>query len=532
MLLTRGPSDVGMKSLTTLKENKPLMWQGSVGDDLDHLEKDRAIHTDPDETRRRRTIKLHQENNKWGFTLQTYGIKNKKTNELEVMTYVDYVELHSSAGLAGMRRGDVILSVNGESVEGEPHKTLVRKIREAKDTLRLVVLFEDCCRKVELYERFIRLKQVLKAKLAELRSLEKTEHRILEGHGGFSRFSSVRSSLRSSASSDWDRFSMVVSPAQMLQNLPNKLTQQHFLFPRAYPNSVDDSSEISLNDISLNDSFSDDNDAFLDSSASCSDIVSLQGIRKNKVDSLSNKSVSSLITNAESQERDVPKGDKSEEGFQADEPLKESNSGITDTQVVFQRDHKGSKNSAELTVDSSVPLESNSENIPDMGGESEKGGNTDIKTGKGDNLEAESSKGDKFKAESNQGDDSEAESGNRITFEISPSKGDYCEDESVKGGNFKGDSSEVENFVAKSDSLDKCVDTPNSLQENAALEFQPKTGDEFDIPQVSDIKENEHELSLDDARKGNSSATISPPTPSKRFVRGVLVNDYDEITKL
>ncbi|XP_046555999.1 uncharacterized protein LOC124265256 isoform X2 [Haliotis rubra] len=530
------------------------MWQGSVGDDLDHLERDRAIHTDPDETRRRRTIKLHQENNKWGFTLQTYGIKNKKTNELEVMTYVDYVELHSSAGLAGMRRGDVILSVNGESVEGEPHKTLVRKIKEAKDTLRLVVLFEDCCRKVELYERFIRLKQVLKAKLAELRCLEKTEHRILEGNGGFSRFSSVRSSLRSSASSDWDRFSMVVSPAQMLQNLPNKLTQQHFLFPRAYPNSVDDSSEISLNDIALNDSFSDDNDAFLDSSASCSDIVSLQGIRKNKVDSLSNKSVSSLITNAENQEREVPKGDKSEESFQAEESFKESNSDITDTQV-FPRDHKDSENSAELTVDNLMPLEGNSKDIPDLGGhskgESDKGDNTEFESSQGDNFEAEPSKGDNFEAESSKGDNFEAESSKGDNFEAESSKGDNFEDESSKGDNFedesglgdnfedesgqgndlKAESSEGENIEAESDSLDKCIDMPNNLLEDATLEFQPKARDQFDIPQVSDIKDNDQE-SLDDARKDNSSETMSPPTPSKRFVRGVLVNDYDEITKL
>ncbi|XP_071103442.1 fibrinogen-binding protein-like isoform X1 [Haliotis cracherodii] len=525
MLLSRGPSDVGMKSLTTLKENKPLMWQGSVGDDLDHLEKDRAIHTDPDETRRRRTIKLHQENNKWGFTLQTYGIKNKKTNELEVMTYVDYVELHSSAGLAGMRRGDVILSVNGESVEGEPHKILVRKIKDAKDTLRLVVLFEDCCRKVELYERFIKLKQVLKAKLDELRYLEKKEHYILEGHGGFSRFSSVRSSLRSSASSDWDRFSMVVSPAQMLQNLPNKLTQQHFLFPRAYPRSVDDSSEISLNDITLNDSFSDDNDAFLDSSASCSDIVSLQGIRKNKVDSLSNKSVSSLITNAENQEKDATTEEKSEaEVFQVEESFKEVNSGITthsekdgaDTELVLPWDHKDCVNSSEITLDNSMPLDSNSENIADVGDHSE--GESD----KGDNFEGESGKGDLSKGESDKGDNFEGESG----------KGDLSEGESDKGDNFDADSGKGDHSERASGKVDKSVDMPN-LIDAAAPECQPKAGDQTDTPQVSEINDNkEHGSSSDAARKDNSPETMSRPKHSKRFVRGILVNDYDEITKL
>lgn len=298
---------------------------------------------------------------------------------------------------------------------------------------------------------------------------------------------------------------MVVSPAQMLQNLPNKLTQQHFLFPRAYPSSVDDSSEISLNDITLNDSFSDDNDAFLDSSASCSDIVSLQGIRKNKVDSLSNKSVSSLITNAENQEKDVTTEEKSEaEIFQVEESFKEINSGITthsekdgaDTELVLPLDHKDCVNSAEITLDNSMPLDGNSENIADVG----------------DHSEGESDKGDNFEGESG--------------------KGDLSEGESDKGGNFDADSGKGDHSESASGKLDKSVDTPN-LIDDAAPEFQPKAGDQTDMPQVSEIKDNEEDGSSSDAaRKDNSPETTSRPKHSKRFVRGILVNDYDEITKL
>lgn len=38
--------------------------------------------------------------------LQTYGFKNKKTGEIEVYTYVDYVDYNGPAGIAGMRRGN------------------------------------------------------------------------------------------------------------------------------------------------------------------------------------------------------------------------------------------------------------------------------------------------------------------------------------------------------------------------------------------------------------------------------------------
>lgn len=44
---------------------------GSVGADLRDLEQDRAIKTDPDETKRRRTIRLvRNRGQSWGFTLQ------------------------------------------------------------------------------------------------------------------------------------------------------------------------------------------------------------------------------------------------------------------------------------------------------------------------------------------------------------------------------------------------------------------------------------------------------------------------------
>lgn len=49
--------------------------------------------------------------------LQTYGIKNKKTGTIDVMTYVDYVEMNGPAWIAGMRKGKlhIALSVQGGS---------------------------------------------------------------------------------------------------------------------------------------------------------------------------------------------------------------------------------------------------------------------------------------------------------------------------------------------------------------------------------------------------------------------------------
>lgn len=181
----------------------------SVGEELHHLEKDRCISTDPTESRKRRTIRLIRTNSSWGFTLQTYGIRHKKTNVIEITTYVDYVEIDSPAWIAGMRRGDVILSVNGESVEQSTHQQLVEKIKACTQNMRLVVLFEDCCRKVELHDRYIKLKKVLKEKKRELRRLEEQERSVLQGA---TRMDCARLSYRSSASSldsTLDRYSFI-----------------------------------------------------------------------------------------------------------------------------------------------------------------------------------------------------------------------------------------------------------------------------------------------------------------------------------
>ncbi|RUS91162.1 hypothetical protein EGW08_001075 [Elysia chlorotica] len=252
-----------MSALKTLKQVSVL--RGSVGADLQDLAKDRAIVTDPEETRRRRTIRLTRQHLRasWGFTLQTYGIRNKRSREVEVMSYVDYVEMNGPAFRAGMKKGDVILSVNGESVDTFTHRDLVTRIQRGGRELRLVVLFEDCCKKVELQERYIRLKKLLNVKLKELRRLEGEESRLLRGGSQLtslqdrtsgeslcstpsllSRLSALRqsalshSSAHSSASSDWDVYSEILSPVSLEDVRVNKF---------AFDSSLSDVSYVSSN---------------------------------------------------------------------------------------------------------------------------------------------------------------------------------------------------------------------------------------------------------------------------------------------
>ncbi|CAH1790181.1 unnamed protein product [Owenia fusiformis] len=153
----------------------------SVGDELETVEGDHVAETDRDENKRRRTLLMQKSGNSWGFTLQTYVIHHKSSNQNEVLTYVDYVDLEGPAFLAGLRRGDVILAINGKSTGGWNHKQLVKFVKRCGNTLRMVVLFEDCCRKIDAHSRYMKLRKVLNEKIKEYRELEMKEQSILMG---------------------------------------------------------------------------------------------------------------------------------------------------------------------------------------------------------------------------------------------------------------------------------------------------------------------------------------------------------------
>ncbi|XP_068589105.1 general receptor for phosphoinositides 1-associated scaffold protein [Cebidichthys violaceus] len=121
------------------------------------------------------------EEESFGFEIQTYGLHHQDQNSVEMCTFVCKVHDDSPAQQAGLKVGDTIASVNEATVEGFRHKEIVQLIRACGNTLRLETVYSDSIRKAELEARRQYLKQTLHEKWDEYRSLMVQEQRLVHG---------------------------------------------------------------------------------------------------------------------------------------------------------------------------------------------------------------------------------------------------------------------------------------------------------------------------------------------------------------
>lgn len=84
---------------------------------------------------RPRLCVLEKGNDGYGFHL--HGEKNKAGQ------FIRLVELGSPAELSGVKAGDKLVFVNGESVDGESHQQVVSKIRAVTGKLELIVVDQE-----------------------------------------------------------------------------------------------------------------------------------------------------------------------------------------------------------------------------------------------------------------------------------------------------------------------------------------------------------------------------------------------------
>ncbi|XP_024592178.1 general receptor for phosphoinositides 1-associated scaffold protein [Neophocaena asiaeorientalis asiaeorientalis] len=152
----------------------------------------------PEQQRKVLTLEK-EENQTFGFEIQTYGLHRREEQRVEMVTFVCRVHESSPAQLAGLTPGDTIASVNGLNVEGIRHREIVDIIKASGNVLRLETLYGTSIRKAELEARLQYLKQTLYEKWGEYRSLMVQEQRL--GHGLVVKDPSIYDTLESVRSS-------------------------------------------------------------------------------------------------------------------------------------------------------------------------------------------------------------------------------------------------------------------------------------------------------------------------------------------
>lgn len=118
-----------------------------------------------------------QDNGTFGFEIQ-----NQNTCSLGVCTMICKVQEDSPAHRAGLQAGDVLANINGVSTEGFTHKQVADLIRSSGNLLTIETLNGTAIlRRAELEAKLQALKQTLKKKWVEFRSLHLQEQRLLHG---------------------------------------------------------------------------------------------------------------------------------------------------------------------------------------------------------------------------------------------------------------------------------------------------------------------------------------------------------------
>ncbi|XP_019778849.1 cytohesin-interacting protein isoform X1 [Delphinus delphis] len=131
----------------------------------------------------RKLVTVEKQNKgKFGFEIQTYRLQNQNTCSSEMCTLICKIQEDSPAHCAGLQAGDVLANINGVSTEGFTHKQVVDLIRSSGNLLMIeTVNGTMILKRTELEAKLQVLKQTLKRKWVEFRSLQLQEQRLLHG---------------------------------------------------------------------------------------------------------------------------------------------------------------------------------------------------------------------------------------------------------------------------------------------------------------------------------------------------------------
>ncbi|XP_061697543.1 cytohesin-interacting protein [Syngnathoides biaculeatus] len=165
----------------SLKGNNDHPRQRHSTDSLPRAPKPKQFLIDYSDPQRITIVLEKEDNETFGFEVQPHTLQLRSSSAVEVCTFVSSVEDNSAAEIAGLTTGDVIITINGDSIEGFSHQHILDLISGSGNNLKLETVCGSVVKWIELEKRVTQLKQSLSEKLAELQALTLREERLIRG---------------------------------------------------------------------------------------------------------------------------------------------------------------------------------------------------------------------------------------------------------------------------------------------------------------------------------------------------------------
>lgn len=169
-----------MKGSLKSRNGDNLSGKAGCGRQLNRTRSNSLVdYSDPMRT----TVVLEkQDNEAYGFEVQTYGVQLKNSTAVEMCTFVCTVQQDSAAEIAGLSAGDVIVTINGISIEGSSHQDIIHLIKESTNTLKMETVSGTVVKRIELEKKLSSLRKTLHERWVELQTLTQQEKRLTRGN--------------------------------------------------------------------------------------------------------------------------------------------------------------------------------------------------------------------------------------------------------------------------------------------------------------------------------------------------------------
>ncbi|XP_078084454.1 cytohesin-interacting protein-like [Mustelus asterias] len=179
-------SEISNRSFTAETDNKRLQIVANTLGTLPRGRRQLSLTrsnplADTSYFRKKMVVLSKQDNETFGFEIQTNRMDQHNANALEICTFVCKVHENSPSHVAGLKAGDKLLNINGVDTEGFSHQEIVDLIKSSGNLLSLLTINNLSVKRNELETKLHFLKKTLQEKWVEYRSLMLQEQRLVHG---------------------------------------------------------------------------------------------------------------------------------------------------------------------------------------------------------------------------------------------------------------------------------------------------------------------------------------------------------------